>query len=108
VTFYFPVGYTLCAGLRQNNINLFYEFMDISVLADRYSVKLVMLILLKTFERHVYLYKLITFPCKISSLGNYIQVTAEYDSLVQDDSNQRFLLWKQADGKKCRGKGFMI
>jgi hypothetical protein len=28
VTFYFPDGYTLCASLQQNNINLFYEFMD--------------------------------------------------------------------------------
>ena len=34
MTSYFPDGYTLCATLQQNNINLFYEFMDISVLAD--------------------------------------------------------------------------
>ena len=51
VTSYFLDGYTLCVSLEQNNINLFYEFMDISVLADYHSVKLVMLILLKTFER---------------------------------------------------------
>jgi Mor family transcriptional regulator len=38
VTFYFPDGYTLCASLQQNNINLFYQFMDISVLADYYKV----------------------------------------------------------------------
>jgi hypothetical protein len=63
---------------------------------------------LKTFEKHFHLYKLITFPYKISSLGNYIQLTAEYDSLVLDGSNQRFLLWKEADIKKCRGKGIMI
>jgi hypothetical protein len=42
VTSYFPDGYTLCASLQQNNINLSYEFMDISVVAYRYSVKLVM------------------------------------------------------------------
>jgi len=108
VTSYFPDGYTLCVSLQQNNINLFYEFMDISVLADYHSVELVMLIPLKTFERHFYLYKLITCTYKISNLGNYIQVTAEYDNLVLDDSNQRFLLWKGADIKKCRGKGFMI
>ena len=62
VTSYFPGGYTLCVALQQNNVNLFYEFMDISVLADYHSVRLVMLIPLKTFERHFYLYKLIT-PC---------------------------------------------
>jgi hypothetical protein len=68
VTSYFPDSYTLCVSLQQNNINLFYEFMDISILADYNSVKLVMLIPLKTFKRHFYLYKLITFPYKISNL----------------------------------------
>jgi len=29
VASYFPDGYTLCVSLQQNNINLFYEFMDI-------------------------------------------------------------------------------
>lgn len=108
VTSYFPDGYTLCVSLQRNNINLFYEFMDISVLADHNSVKLVMLVPLKTFERHFYLYKLITFPHKISNLDNYIQLIAEHDNLVLDDSNQRFLLWKETDVRKCRGKGIMI
>jgi len=31
VTSYLPDGYTLCASLQQNNIDVFYEFMDISV-----------------------------------------------------------------------------
>jgi len=64
VTSYFPDGYTLCGSLQQNNINLFYEFMDIFVFADYNSVKLVMSVPLKTFERHFYMYKLITFPIK--------------------------------------------
>jgi hypothetical protein len=34
VTFYFPDGYIICFSLQQNNINLFYEFMDVSVFAD--------------------------------------------------------------------------
>ena len=78
----------------KKDYKLFYEFMDISVLVDYNNVKLVMLILLKTFERYFYLYRLITFPHKISVLDNYIQLTAEYDNLVLDNSNQRFLLWK--------------
>jgi uncharacterized protein YoxC len=52
VTSYFPYGFTLCISLQQNSINLFYEFMDISVLADYNSVQLVMSIPLKTFDRH--------------------------------------------------------
>ena len=74
VTSYFPDGYTLCVGLQQNNINLFYEFMDVAVLADHHSVKLIMSIPLKTFERHFYLYKLITFPFKIPNLENFIRL----------------------------------
>ena len=42
VTSCFPDGYTLCVSLQQNNINLFYEFMDIFVFAGYNSVKLVM------------------------------------------------------------------
>lgn len=82
--------------------------MDISVLADYYIVKLVMLIPLKTFERHFYLYKLITFPHKISNLDNYIQLTVEHHNLILDDSNQRFLSWKDADIKNFREKGIII
>jgi hypothetical protein len=82
--------------------------MDISVLADYHCVKLIMWVPLKTFERHFYLYKLITFPHKICNLDNYIQLTAEHDYLVLEDSNQRFLLWKETSTKKCRGKGIVI
>ena len=56
----------------------------------------------------IFLYKLITFPYKISNFINYIQLTAEYDNLVLDNSNQHFLLWKEADIKMCRVKGIMI
>jgi hypothetical protein len=45
VTSYFPDGYTFCVSLQQNNMNLFYEFMDIFVFADYNSVKLAMLYL---------------------------------------------------------------
>jgi len=34
-----------------------------------------------------YLYKLINFPFKISNWGYYTQLTAEYDTLVLNDSN---------------------
>jgi hypothetical protein len=97
----------LDVSLQQNNINLFYEFMCISVLPDYNSVKMVMLIHLKTFERLSYLYKLNTFPYKISNL-DYIKLAAEYDDLILDGSNQRYPLWKEADIKKCREKGIMI
>jgi hypothetical protein len=108
VTSYFPDGYTLCVSMQQDTINLFYEFLDISVFADHHSIKLVLLLPLKTFERHFYLYKLITFPYKVPSLGSYVQLTAEYENLVLDDSNQRFLLWNEADIRKCKGKNIMV
>jgi len=50
---------------------------------------------LKTFGRHFYLYKRVTFFYNISSLYNCLQLTAEYDNLVLDYFNQRFLLWKE-------------
>jgi hypothetical protein len=53
------------------------------------------------------LYKLITFPYKFSSLGIYIQLTAEYDNLVLDHSNQHFRLWKEA-GKEVEGKALRL
>jgi hypothetical protein len=71
--------------------------MDIYTFVDYYSVKLVMLTHLKTFEKHFHLYKLITFHEKISNWDNYIHMTAEHDGLVLEASNKRFLLWKEAD-----------
>jgi hypothetical protein len=41
-------------------------------------------------------------------LDNYIQSTADYENLVLDGSNQRFLLWKETDLKECGGKGVTI
>jgi len=58
---YFPDGYILCVMLPQNN-KFFYDFMDIFVFADYNSVKVVLSVPLKTFERYFYMYKLITFP----------------------------------------------
>jgi hypothetical protein len=108
VTSYLPGGYSFCTSLQKNNIHLFSEFMDISVVANHHTIKLVMLVPLKTFERHFYLYKLITLPYRIANLDNYVQLTAEYDNLVLDDTNQRLLLWKEADLKKCQGKSITI
>ena len=59
--------------------------MDIFVFADYNSVKLVLSVPLKTYDRYFYMYNLIAFPHKISNLDNYIQLTAEYDNLVLDD-----------------------
>ena len=58
--------------------------MDISVLADYHSVKLVNT--LDNIWETFYLYNLITFLYKIPNFDNYIQLTAEYDNLVLDDS----------------------
>jgi hypothetical protein len=107
ITSYFPDGYTLCVSFQQNNVHL-YEIIDISVLADCHGIKLVMLLPLKTFERHFFLYKLITFPYKIPNSGNFIKLIAECDYLVLDDSNQHFLLWRELDVKKCRGENIVI
>jgi len=39
---------------------------------------------------------------------NYLELTAEHDNLILDDSNQHFRLWKEADIKSCEAKGLMI
>jgi len=69
---------TSSSGLRKFQADGFCSTM--SVLADFKSVTLVMLIPLKTFERHFHMYKLITFLYKISNLDNYIQLTADYEN----------------------------
>jgi hypothetical protein len=108
VTSYFPDGYTLCVSLKQDTFYKLYEFLDISVLVDFHSIKLILHLPLKTFERHFYLYKLITLPYKVHGLDSYVQLTTDYEYLVLDDSNQRFLLWNEANLKRCKGKGVTL
>ena len=85
-----------------------YSYIVVDTQRGCHTLKLVIIILLKTFERYFSLYTVITFSHKNSNLDNYIQLTAKPDNLVLADSNQRFLLWKEADIQKCREKGIMI
>jgi len=51
VTLVLPEGYELIAGLRPNNVYLYYEIIQAIMLADVHSFKLILYVPLKTLSR---------------------------------------------------------
>jgi hypothetical protein len=108
VSLQLPDGYTMFAGLRKSNMHLYYEHSSVTILANHYSVKLIISVPLKTFDRHYVLYRVITLPFKVAKLGKYVQMIVEYPFLLIEQSQQRYLRWKESDLAKCKGNNFAV
>jgi hypothetical protein len=61
VTVVLPEGYELIGGLDPNNMFLYYEMVQVIVLADLHSFKLALYVALKTVNRYFELYKIVEF-----------------------------------------------
>jgi hypothetical protein len=65
VTLILPEGCELIAGLRPNDVYLYYKVIQTVMLADVYSFKLVLNVPLKTVNRQYELYKMVVLPTHI-------------------------------------------
>ena len=66
VSLQIPSGYELIAGIRAENIHLYYELVKVSVAATPHCIKLIISVPLKGTDRHFTLYKIVTLPEQIS------------------------------------------
>jgi hypothetical protein len=48
VTLQLPAGYELAAGIRGQDMSLYYELVKVSIMSDTHSAKLIMTVPLKT------------------------------------------------------------
>jgi hypothetical protein len=75
-----PANVELFAGIRFNNIFLYYEMIETVVLADSHSFKLVLSVPLKSMNRNFVLYKMFAFPLKVMS-NRYVLVELKHGYL---------------------------
>jgi hypothetical protein len=67
-----PGGYELIAGIRNQNVHLYYELIKTSIVANPLSIKLMLHVPLKSKEQSFTLYKIIILPERIS-FGKFMQ-----------------------------------
>jgi hypothetical protein len=60
-----PEVYQLIRGVNPNNMFLYYEMVQVMLLADLHSFKLALYVPLKTVKRFFELYKMVVFPTRI-------------------------------------------
>jgi hypothetical protein len=72
VSLHLPGVYELIAGVRSENVHLYYELIKVSVVATSHGIKLILHIHLKSNDQRFTLYKIILLPECVSS-GKFIQ-----------------------------------
>jgi hypothetical protein len=89
VTLVLPEGCELIAGLRPNNVYLYYEVIQAFMLADVHSFKLILNVPLKSVNRQYEMYKVFVLPTRVLiirtlslTLGKNILVLTHCNSLT--------------------------
>ena len=72
VSLHLPGGYELIAGIRSENVHLYYELIKVSIVATPHNIKMILQVPLKSLEQHFTVYKIIVLPEHVSS-GKSIQ-----------------------------------
>jgi hypothetical protein len=96
----------LIAGLRPNNVYLYYEVIQAAMLADVHSFKLVLNVLLKTEDRQYELCKMVVLPTRIFN-NTYAQFETDSDYFGVN-LLQRTYLSLSEDVLYCRGEDIRI
>jgi hypothetical protein len=78
------------------------------VLADRHNIRLLLIIPMKTFDRHFTMYRLVTVPHRVGNSQTFVQLATNFPHLLVDDSKQRYLLFTQEDVERCTDKSISI
>ena len=107
ITVILPEGYELIVGLRPNNVYLYYEVIQATMLADVHSFKLVLHVPLKSVDRQYELYKMVVLPTRI--LDNaYAQFEIGKDYFGINLLQRSYLTLSEMDVLKCRGEDIKI
>jgi len=99
-------GYELIAGIRIENIHLYYELIKTSIVASPHSIKLMLHVPLKSKEQSFTLYKMIILPERISS-GQFIQYSVDHAYFGLNDNQRDYILLTEAQFNYCT-KGSIV
>ena len=107
VTMVLPEGREMIAGLNLNNMYLYYDMIQVTVLADVHSFKLVLNVPLKTVNRHFELYEIVVFPIQLFN-NTFAKFVVEEDYFAINLLQRTYFTMSSADILKCKGKDILI
>jgi hypothetical protein len=107
VSLVLPGGYDLIVSLRPNNVFMHYEMVQAVMLADLHSLKLAMMVPLKTMNVQFTLYRMAVLPTRIFN-NSFVQFEIEKDYFGIDILQKRYLTLTEMDLVKCRGKDILF
>ena len=107
VSLHLPKGYELVAGTNINNMNLYYEIIEVSVLANAHGLHLVLNIPLQTANCHFTLFKAITLPVRVTS-EKLVQYSVDFTYFRLQHSQHSYLLLSEASFSRCNKGNIVI
>ena len=90
------------AGTSTDNIHLYYELTEISVVANAHSIHLVLNIPLQTANRHFTLFRIITLPVRVTS-DKFVQYSVEFTYFGLQSRQQTYLLLSETAFSRKKG-----
>jgi len=95
-----PERYELIVGTKPNKVYLYYELVQVSVIGNVHSMKLIVNVPLKTANSQFTLYKVVVLPTRVSKT-NFVKYTVDYSYFGLESSRHDYILLKQTDLLNC-------
>jgi len=106
VSLHLQEGYELIAGTHINNVHLYYELTEVSVVANTNCIHLILHVPLQTTERHYTLFRLITLPICVTA-DKFVRYSVDYTYFGLQHNQQTYLLLTEAGYSRCN-KGNVV
>jgi hypothetical protein len=95
-----PENFGLVAGIKIENIHLYYELIKASVIGDAHGLKLVLEIPLKMAGQIFTVYRIVALPTEILN-GTFAKYKFDSDFFVLANGQRDYLLMTEREARKC-------
>ena len=102
-----PKSYELIAGIKFDNIHLYYELIKVTVVGTAHSIKLILEVPLKTESQHFTLFRIIALPTRVLN-DTFAVHQLDYNYFGLSYSQRDYLLLTAADVQKFSTGGIAI
>ena len=96
VSLQLPEGYELIVGTKSDKMYLYYELVQVSVIGNVHSMKLIVNVPLKTANSQFTLYKVVALPTRVPKT-NFVKYTIDYSYFGLESSRHGYILLKETD-----------
>src|SRR5215470_16358021 len=107
VTLLLPENLELFAGIKHNNLYMYYQIVETAILADVHSFKIMLKVPLKAMNQEFKLYKMVVYPTRIL-VNQYARFVLEYQYLVINSLYQNYLRMTEWEVTQCKGQDVLI